>query len=135
MDKAASNFGDELKSINNEVAVDVGEILKLAKSQSTQKSTSSSTERSGSTEEAPQVIERPKSTLREPKQERVRFQAKEQAASDVRENVTTRLTPKTNELLTEAALRQKLKKRKPDTRQDIIECAVLEWLRSNITSA
>lgn len=46
-----------------------------------------------------------------------------------RENVTTRLASETNELLTAAALRQKLKGNRPDTRQDIIEEAVSEWLR------
>lgn len=44
------------------------------------------------------------------------------------ENVTTRLTRATNELLTEAALRQKLAKQQPDTRQDIIEEALRSWL-------
>jgi hypothetical protein len=46
-----------------------------------------------------------------------------------RENVTTRLAPDINQLLTEAALRQKLKRTRPDTRQDIIEAAVVEWLK------
>lgn len=46
-------------------------------------------------------------------------------------NVTTRLSKTTNELLTEAALRQKLAKRKPDTRQDIIEVAVRRWINEN----
>lgn len=45
-----------------------------------------------------------------------------------RANVTTRLSAETNELLTEAALRQKLKRVAPNTRQDIIETAVCEWL-------
>lgn len=45
------------------------------------------------------------------------------------ENVTTRLSRETNERLTEAALRQKLKKLEPDTRQGIIEAAVREWLK------
>jgi hypothetical protein len=46
-----------------------------------------------------------------------------------RSNVTTRLSAETNELLTEAALRQKLKRARPNTRQDIIEAAVGEWLQ------
>ena len=37
----------------------------------------------------------------------------------------------TNERLTEAALRQKLSKRKPDSRQGIIEAAVIDWLKRN----
>ena len=44
------------------------------------------------------------------------------------ENVTTRLTRETNQLLTEAALRQKMVKQKPDTRQDIVNEALEEWL-------
>lgn len=46
-----------------------------------------------------------------------------------RENVTTRLNSETNQLLTEAALRQKLKRASPNTRQDIVETAVCEWLK------
>ncbi len=45
------------------------------------------------------------------------------------DNVTTRLRRDTNELLTEAALHQKLKKVHPNTRQDIIEEALQDWLR------
>jgi hypothetical protein len=49
----------------------------------------------------------------------------------VLENVTTRLSRQTNELLTEAALRQKLKKETPSTRQDIVEAALQEWFRKH----
>jgi hypothetical protein len=47
------------------------------------------------------------------------------------ENVTTRLRQKTNELLTESALRQRLKKESPSTRQDIIEAALADWFRTH----
>ncbi len=47
------------------------------------------------------------------------------------ENVTTRLRQKTNELLTESALRQRLKKESPSTRQDIIEAALGDWFRKH----
>jgi len=47
------------------------------------------------------------------------------------ENVTTRLRQPTNELLTEAALRQRLKKETPSTRQDIIETALHDWFRKH----
>jgi hypothetical protein len=47
------------------------------------------------------------------------------------ENVTTRLRQKTNELLTESALRQRLKKESPATRQDIIEAALGDWFRKH----
>jgi hypothetical protein len=44
-------------------------------------------------------------------------------------NVTTRLTRETNELLTDAALRQRLEKKTPATRQDIVEAALQDWFR------
>lgn len=47
----------------------------------------------------------------------------------VLENVTTRLRRETNERLTEVALRQKLKKEDPATRQDIVEAALQEWFQ------
>lgn len=47
------------------------------------------------------------------------------------ENVTTRLRRETNELLTEAALRQRLKKETPATRQDIVEEALQDWFRKH----
>lgn len=56
---------------------------------------------------------------------------RERSDGTILENVTTRLTRETNELLTEAALRQKLAKRLPDTRQEIIEIAVNEWFIKN----
>lgn len=50
------------------------------------------------------------------------------------ENVTTRLTRDTNRRLTEAALKQRLRQAKPDTRQGIIEEAVVEWIRRKTDS-
>jgi len=49
----------------------------------------------------------------------------------VLENVTTRLRRETNELLTEAALRQRLKKTNPASRQDIVEAALREWFKKH----
>lgn len=46
-------------------------------------------------------------------------------------NVTTRLTHAINELLTEASLRQRLKRAQPATRQEIIEQALHSWLSDN----
>lgn len=53
------------------------------------------------------------------------------APSGSRSNVTTRMSEEINQQLTEAALRQKLKRVAPDTRQDIIEEAVVDWLRKH----
>jgi hypothetical protein len=47
------------------------------------------------------------------------------------ENVTTRLRRETNAILTEAALRQRLKKINPATRQDIVEVALREWFKKH----
>jgi hypothetical protein len=46
-------------------------------------------------------------------------------------NVTTRLTAATNQRLTEAALRQRLATKRPDSRQEIVEEAVVRWLAEN----
>lgn len=48
---------------------------------------------------------------------------------EVLHNVTTRLRRDTNELLTEAALKQRLRKELPASRQDIVEDALREWFR------
>lgn len=45
------------------------------------------------------------------------------------QNITTRLTPETVDLLGRAALQQQLKKVTPDTRQAIVEEAVRQWAR------
>jgi hypothetical protein len=44
-------------------------------------------------------------------------------------NVTTRLKKSTNQLLTDAALHQRLKKQSPATRQHIIEEALWDWFK------
>ena len=61
---------------------------------------------------------------RGPSRSRIRVTEDEKV---VLENVTTRLPRDVNEFLTEAALRQRLKKSKPDTRQEIIEQALRQW--------
>ena len=69
----------------------------------------------------------PEVTIRPPTKPKSSPKADEEM---VLQNVTTRLTRETNELLTEAALRQKLAKRKPDTRQDIMEVALIAWFKA-----
>jgi hypothetical protein len=46
-------------------------------------------------------------------------------------NITTRLPVDLNELLTEAALRQRLKRITPATRQGILQVALHDWLHKN----
>jgi hypothetical protein len=46
-------------------------------------------------------------------------------------SLTTRLSPPTAEALRRAALELRLQRRKPHTQQEIVEAAVLHWLKSN----
>jgi hypothetical protein len=43
--------------------------------------------------------------------------------------LTTRLQPKTADALRRAYLEQKLRRRAPDTQQEIVEAALVDWLR------
>ena len=123
MDSVGSMFGDELKSLTDDVSNDVVEILKLAKS------SRAKSERLSAETRKPLVHATVSQRAKNNRQQNPHRKSQDQAANELRENVTTRLTRHTNELLTEASLRQKLKKVKPDSRQDIIECAILEWLK------
>jgi hypothetical protein len=82
-------------------------------------------------EVAPEVADTPPpSKVKKPRTTRTRVASTSALAEQiVLENVTTRLRRDTNELLTEAALRQKLKKEDPSTRQDIIEEALQDWFQ------
>jgi len=51
------------------------------------------------------------------------------------QKITTEIPRETDELLTEATLRQKLKKLKPDTRKDIHNEALQDWFRKHGYSA
>ena len=115
-------FGDELKSLTDDVSNDVVEILKLAKSSRAKSELPAETRK-------PLVHATGSQQAKNNLQQNPIRKSQDQTANELRENVTTRLTRRTNELLTEASLRQKLKKVKPDSRQDIIECAILEWLK------
>ena len=122
MDSVGSMFGDELKSLTDDVSNDVAEILKLAKSSRDKSELPAETRK-------PLVHATGNQQAKNNRQRNPNRKSQDQAANELRENVTTRLTRHTNELLTEASLRQKLKKVKPDSRQDIIEYAILEWLK------
>ena len=122
MDSVGSMFGDELKSLTDEVSNDVVQILRLAKSDRTKSDSTADAEK-------PTVHTTGNHQAKNHRQQNPIHKGQEQEVNELRENVTTRLTRRTNELLTEASLRQKLNKLKPDSRQDIIECAILEWLR------
>jgi hypothetical protein len=138
----AKDFSADLAVLDSTVRGEVDTILKLVREKE-------KTEK-GTTEEAPAEIATATAnssdavnatTLSPDRDENVPKKARRTATratsnSGVREqvvleNVTTRLSRQTNELLTEAALRQKLKKESPSTRQDVIEVALQEWFRKN----
>lgn len=128
-----SDFASDLAAIHSEVAADVGGILDAVKATKASKTTRRDQLHSPLVEpsqepQASTIPERPKPE----RQRRIRSTSPVELESRaVLENVTTRLSRATNELLTEASLRQRLKKLTPATRQDIIEVAVQEWLHAN----
>ncbi len=133
----AKDFSDDLQVISESVQRDVGAVMKLVREEQSAQSKLSSpdpkklptqaNEGEGTdSEQAPPASThtRPAGTPRP---------RKRTAPGDqiILENVTTRLRRETNELLTEAALRQRLKKETPATRQDIVEEALGDWLRKH----
>lgn len=132
MRKLDSQFGDELQTLKDEVNNDVGEILKLAKSHRCSRIVPTSARSnvvSKITTEQQEFPEGARIPLGKPTTSHV---DQPMAGNQTRQNITTRVGQQTHELLTEAALRQKLKKLKPDSRQDIIETALLEWFQRNL---
>jgi hypothetical protein len=123
MDKKRPSFAEDIQTIQGQVEADIGTILELAKHQ---RPTQSANE-SGPAQVTPNAKYR---RHREAQVRRGRqLHATEEPARPLLQNVTTRLSHETNSQLTEAALRQRLNKATPATRQDIIEEAVQDWLR------
>jgi hypothetical protein len=118
-----TSFANELVSLKNDIADDVGGILKVVQERKAPKLTKgdSSADERATTKPAGEEATPPRPRRPQPKQT--------PDEPMIMDNVTTRLSRETNERLTEAALHQKLKKIQPDTRQGIIEVAVREWLK------
>ncbi|MEX2167735.1 MAG: hypothetical protein WD851_00365 [Pirellulales bacterium] len=127
MRKGRPDFAEDLSGIQEDVVNDVGKILELANS--------TRRESGGAGTLAPSTA--PEITIRRPRvrpdhaKKTVPGQAPVVAPRATLVNVTTRLSHQTNELLTEAALRQRLKKISPASRQDIMETAIQEWFERN----
>lgn len=135
------DFGDDLAALNDSVAAEVGDVLQvLQQKRSATKPASvpitpeplkASVE---SAADASAVSEQPASSHSMARRQRSPGRSRLMPTverEEPLENVTTRLRQKTNELLTEAALRQRLKKETPSTRQDIIETALVDWFRKH----
>ena len=133
------DFGNDLEALKENVSAEVGDVLQVLQ----QKRTANRhtvvinkrepiTEASESTAHAavarehspvPHLPRRHRPTSRSP--------LPLADTEDALENVTTRLPRKINELLTEAALRQRLKKESPSTRQAIVEVELHDWFRKH----
>jgi hypothetical protein len=126
------DFSSEIESISTSVDSDVGNLMKLIRKEAAV--VSKATERAEAStpkqeEKHPQSESVPQE--KETQSRRSRPQPKATLSDDIiLETVTTRLRLETNELLTEVALRQRLKKCAPASRQDIIEAALKDWFRS-----
>ena len=130
----AKDFSDDLADVTDKVSSDVDAILKLVRQ--TEGREGDSTHHSPQPEKSdptpPAAAKSPPPKPPKPRSAQTRVMTGPTLTEQVvLENVTTRLRRETNELLTEVALRQKLKKIEPATRQDIIEAALQEWFRRN----
>jgi hypothetical protein len=123
------DFASELVVLQSEVAADVGGILDTLKARKATQATAADTPHKQENYTREKVQPRPARTRTSPRLRSTPNREAQQAV--ILENVTTRLSRETNELLTQASLHQRLKKRAPSTRQDIIEEAVQQWLSAN----
>ena len=131
------DFSADLAAVSKTVKTDVDTIIKLVRQKDARGGDSSTEATQPDENVGSRFNERATTSSNEPpSQMNRRKPAKLRTTNEsllteqvVLENVTTRLRRDTNELLTEAALRQKLKKEVPATRQDIIEAALQDWFR------
>lgn len=136
----AKGFAEDLEAISANVENEVGRYVKLLRHETretprspdarqvTKPQPQQETKAGGSPAEEPAAAPPAEAHTRTPPKPRPKAALVEKI---VRENVSMRLRPETNELLTEAALRQKLKKEIPDTRQDIVDEALQDWFRKH----
>jgi len=140
MDKRP-DFGKDLAALSDNVTAEVGDVLQALRQKQASKRTVTVKKEQTMTQEQPLTVvdaaeEMPAETPASdaPRRSRTahRFRLKPIIERDeTLDNVTTRLRRQTNELLTETALRQRLKKQSPATRQDIIEAALGDWFRKH----
>jgi hypothetical protein len=130
------DFSGDLASISATVERDVGAFMKLVPEEQTENPRQSTRQNENACPAQEQQrgevdAESPlPATTNNPTRQRSKPESKPAADEPIiLLNVTTRLRRETNELLTEAALRQRLKKQAPATRQDIVEHALQEWFR------
>jgi hypothetical protein len=142
MDKrnATLDFGADLASLTGGVESEVGDLLEVLQNKKRARIKPASTTGGNHMTTDTQTLEAgPQAAASEPAPQPSLEAPRKRSASRNREpiyrdepvlkNVTTRLRRETNELLSESALRQQLKKETPATRQDILEEALQDWFK------
>ena len=131
------DFGNDLAALNENVTAAVGDVLEALQQKRVGKRAELAAkpeEKSGEVGEEPSAASSKTILANPPRRQRTSFRSRLTPTierDEPLENVTTRLRQSTNELLTEAALRQRLKKETPATRQDIVEAALHDWFRKH----
>jgi hypothetical protein len=127
----AKDFSEDLANVSKAVATDVDAIVKIVREKTGEgEKQEPNNARDQTNQVAPPAVVPASPCASSQRTLRPRKSNVASVAEGVPlENVTTRLRRDTNERLTEAALRQKLKKDRPNTRQEIIEEALQDWLR------
>lgn len=134
------DFGAELENLTGGVESEVGDLLEVLQNKKRARSKAASTNGGNRMTSDSQALESEAPSTNpeqapqapaEPPRRRQASRTREPIYRDepVLKNVTTRLRRETNELLTESALRQQLKKESPATRQEILEEALQDWFK------
>lgn len=131
------NFANEIDSIANSVEADVDRVINLLRDGNSPKTRDidrsqphldRKRRQKTNADNDDKTVQNPQFQIQSSRRQGVKeFPRNER----ILENVTTRLTRETNQRLTEAALRQRLAKVTPDSRQAIIETAIANWLSQN----
>jgi hypothetical protein len=133
------DFGNDLAALDENVNTAVGDVLQVLHHKRTARNQTivrKEEDKPVVSTTSPDQTEVPAQTTDSTAPRRQRSQSRTRFSPIVERdeflaNVTTRLSLRTNELLTEVALRQRLKKNTPATRQDIIEAALVDWFRKH----
>lgn len=134
------DFGNDLAALNDNVNAAVGDVLEVLQQKRTAKRPEPNSKadeklvESAASGDGVRAVTEPPIAASPPRRQRTSSRSRLMPIierEEYLENVTTRLRQTTNELLTESALRQRLKKETPSTRQDIIEAALGDWFRKH----
>lgn len=133
------DFGNDVATLNENVTAAVGDVLQVLQEKRSVSRPAIMKESDARPAEPTANTENPSALEASPVSNpprRQRSATRSRLATTIEqdeplENITTRLRQKTNELLTEAALRQRLKKESPATRQSIVEAALTDWFRKH----